>query len=269
MSEIINGIMLKDTNTIKSTQNAQKLRLIRLGMASVTYIVVFLAAFLITRLSYGQMSIPVWLIFIMIGMLGNVIFFLMIKTGVNLRFKDPSLTKEQIIYSTVWGMIPLYFLHEVRPIVLMFYLPAFSFGMLRLNRKLYFSIVALDMTLYGAVLLIEFLKNRSGFIIQYEIFLFVEYGILLSWFAFFGGYISNLRRLLSEHNSELQKAVSKIKTLSGFLPICASCKKIRDDKGYWNQIESYIRDHSEAEFSHSICPECAKRDFPEIYSKDQ
>jgi PAS domain S-box-containing protein len=64
---------------------------------------------------------------------------------------------------------------------------------------------------------------------------------------------------------ELQEALSKVKTLSGLLPICASCKKIRDDKGYWNQIEAYIRDRSEAEFSHGICPECAKKLYPELY----
>jgi len=62
---------------------------------------------------------------------------------------------------------------------------------------------------------------------------------------------------------EMREALSNVKTLSGMLPICASCKKIRDDKGYWNQIEAYIRDHSEAEFSHGICPECAKK----LYSK--
>lgn len=62
----------------------------------------------------------------------------------------------------------------------------------------------------------------------------------------------------------LQKALSKIKVLSGFLPICASCKKIRDDKGYWSQIEVYIRDHSEAEFSHSICPTCVKKLYPDF-----
>ncbi len=63
---------------------------------------------------------------------------------------------------------------------------------------------------------------------------------------------------------KLQKSLEKIKTLSGMLPICANCKKIRDDKGYWSQIESYIRDHSEAEFSHGICPECAKKLYPEL-----
>ncbi|GBE35132.1 putative histidine kinase sensor domain protein [bacterium BMS3Bbin06] len=56
----------------------------------------------------------------------------------------------------------------------------------------------------------------------------------------------------------------KIKILSGLLPICSSCKKIRDDKGYWNQIEVYIRDHSLAEFSHSICPDCTKKLYPDL-----
>ncbi len=58
---------------------------------------------------------------------------------------------------------------------------------------------------------------------------------------------------------ELQEALAEVKTLSGLLPICASCKKIRDDKGYWNQIEGYIKKHSEAEFTHGMCPECEKK----------
>lgn len=61
---------------------------------------------------------------------------------------------------------------------------------------------------------------------------------------------------------ELQEALANVKTLSGLLPICASCKKIRDDKGYWNRIEEYIRDRTEAEFSHSICPDCRKKLYP-------
>lgn len=68
--------------------------------------------------------------------------------------------------------------------------------------------------------------------------------------------------------TKLQKALSEVNTLSGLLPICASCKKIRDDKGYWNQIEAYIRKHSQAEFSHSICPECAKALYPHLDTND-
>jgi PAS domain S-box-containing protein len=67
--------------------------------------------------------------------------------------------------------------------------------------------------------------------------------------------------------AELQEALAKVKTLSGLLPICASCKKIRDDKGYWNQIEVYIGDRAEVDFSHGICPDCAKRLYPDIYQK--
>ena len=59
--------------------------------------------------------------------------------------------------------------------------------------------------------------------------------------------------------TELQEALAKVKTLKGLLPICAWCKKIRDDRGYWQQIEAYIRDHSEADFSHGICPACAEK----------
>jgi PAS domain S-box-containing protein len=64
---------------------------------------------------------------------------------------------------------------------------------------------------------------------------------------------------------ELQNALANVNMLSGMLPICSSCKKIRDDQGYWTQIEAYIRAHSEAEFSHSLCPECAKKLYPLFY----
>lgn len=63
----------------------------------------------------------------------------------------------------------------------------------------------------------------------------------------------------------LENALTQIKILSGLLPICSSCKKIRDDRGYWKQIESYIQEHSEAQFSHSICPECAEKIYPDFY----
>jgi len=63
---------------------------------------------------------------------------------------------------------------------------------------------------------------------------------------------------------ELTSALQRVKTLSGLLPICAACKKIRDDRGYWQSVEVYIRDHSDAEFSHSICPECMTRQYPEM-----
>lgn len=77
-------------------------------------------------------------------------------------------------------------------------------------------------------------------------------------------HYDQLENLVMERTEELQKALSEVKLLSGFLPICASCKKIRDDKGYWSQIETYIQQHSEAEFSHSICPDCVKKLYPKF-----
>jgi hypothetical protein len=67
---------------------------------------------------------------------------------------------------------------------------------------------------------------------------------------------------LSKSNDELQKALDEVKTLRGIIPICSNCKKIRDDQGFWEQIESYIMAHSEAEFTHSICQECMKKLYP-------
>lgn len=64
---------------------------------------------------------------------------------------------------------------------------------------------------------------------------------------------------------ELQEALAQVKTLSGLLPICAACKKIRDDTGYWQQVEVYIEQHSGAEFTHSICPDCSRKLYPRYY----
>ncbi|MEE4363294.1 MAG: HAMP domain-containing protein [Desulfotignum sp.] len=73
-----------------------------------------------------------------------------------------------------------------------------------------------------------------------------------------------LETRVKERTMELETALSKIKTLKGLLPICMHCKKIRDDKGYWKQMEAYIQKNSEAEFSHSICEECAHKYYPGI-----
>jgi hypothetical protein len=59
-----------------------------------------------------------------------------------------------------------------------------------------------------------------------------------------------------------------VKSLSGLLPICAGCKQIRDDKGYWSQVESYVQKHSEATFTHGLCPDCIKKWYPELDEKE-
>lgn len=84
--------------------------------------------------------------------------------------------------------------------------------------------------------------------------------------CFFVRDISERKRAEAEREKlirELQQAISEVKTLSGLLPICAACKRVRDDGGYWNQIETYVRSHSGVQFSHGLCPECITKLYPE------
>lgn len=87
-------------------------------------------------------------------------------------------------------------------------------------------------------------------------------------------YRCNLEDMVEKRTAELQaanerilKTLAEVKTLSGLLPICASCKNIRDDKGYWRKLESYLSEHSDAEFTHGICQDCAESLYPDIYKK--
>ncbi|MCX6120816.1 MAG: triple tyrosine motif-containing protein [Ignavibacteriales bacterium] len=99
----------------------------------------------------------------------------------------------------------------------------------------------------------------------YEAYWFYGLVLIVLGGAIFGAYRVRVWQLLKrekELQQGIQEALASVKTLSGLLPICANCKKIRNDKGYWDQIEGYIQKHSEAQFTHGICPECAK----ELYS---
>lgn len=89
----------------------------------------------------------------------------------------------------------------------------------------------------------------------------------LSFGVFASRIISKLQkseRVKEEIIRELKNAQEEIKVLKGYLPICASCKKIRDDNGYWHELEQYITDHSDAHFSHGLCPECLKKSYEDL-----
>lgn len=73
--------------------------------------------------------------------------------------------------------------------------------------------------------------------------------------------------VLLEKNRKLEEALSEIKQLKGIIPICASCKKIRDDDGFWHQVEVYVKMHSDADFSHGLCPDCAEKLYPDAYAR--
>jgi PleD family two-component response regulator len=78
-----------------------------------------------------------------------------------------------------------------------------------------------------------------------------------------------LQAELQQKNAQLQEALGNVKTLRDLLPICANCKRIRDDEGYWQEVEVYVRDHIDVRFSHSICPDCVQALYPEYWEKFQ
>jgi len=94
----------------------------------------------------------------------------------------------------------------------------------------------------------------------------VTWSIVIQFILFnvFAYIISQIREIMNDYqqlNDELEDALAEVKRLSGFLPVCSWCKRIRDERGRWQQMEAYIAQHSEADFSHGICPDCAKKNF--------
>ena len=126
-----------------------------------------------------------------------------------------------------------------------------------------------------AAIVIAFISAATWFIADYflathyssSFYSFWNSALGLIAFLLIAVLIATIRRSLDHEKkvtAELQHSLDHIKRLSGMLPICASCKKIRNDKGYWEQIEHYIAERSETEFTHGLCPECAKRLYPEL-----
>ena len=107
----------------------------------------------------------------------------------------------------------------------------------------------------------EDLTERLEYIITSSVF------VCIALIIPFGVIIKDFSRL-EKTTERLQKALDNVKTLEGLLPICVSCKNIRDDNGYWQQVETYIQQRSKAEFSHSICPQCANKLYPGLFDKE-
>lgn len=186
----------------------------------------------------------------------------------------------RLIISAI-SLIQLIFAYRIKEKYISFLIPLFSyFAALAMSIMCYLTGEGFS-SLYNAglyqvlivVTILFYLK--STFFTLLMIIVIIQHFILLSFAGQFifrefinalfslGGFaiISILAHYLAF------KTQSENVILKGLLPICANCKSIRDDKGYWNQIESYIHQHSEARFSHSLCPDCTKKLYPDIYDK--
>jgi hypothetical protein len=112
-----------------------------------------------------------------------------------------------------------------------------------------------------------YILAQNKHIMQFAITYFIIWllGFLGLWTGFYA--LCKNERERETLILQLQKSLIDVKKLGGLLPICSSCKKIRNDEGYWEQVEKYIKERSEADFSHGICPQCAKELYPKIYDK--
>lgn len=201
-----NRRILDAASDTDGVQKAQSIRIKRWRLAQLAYVFVITAAYLAPFAGMGSMSSMVFAFFLAAAVVGNAVFYCLFKTNRNLRFADPSLTFAQMIFSTFWGMIPLYFMPGARLVFQLFYLISFCFGMMRFTLSQYFKVFFTAVSLYFVILVLDYLGQRPGFFVSTEVFQFVLFILVLFWFTVFGSYVSSLRSRLRAQHAELRNA---------------------------------------------------------------
>jgi len=110
----------------------------------------------------------------------------------------------------------------------------------------------------------QLLLSSQGNWLTYIISFGFAISVIASTIVIYKQTMKHLLHTLQEQHDELEQALKDVKQLSGLLPICSACKKVRDDNGYWNEIEEYVQSHSNADFSHSVCPDCLDDLYPQL-----
>jgi diguanylate cyclase (GGDEF)-like protein len=141
----------------------------------------------------------------------NVTILVLIRTGMNRRFKDPSLTEAQMVLATIWVMIVTYHLDQARGIMLLLYMVVFIFGIFRLNLRQFWKLSVFAFFGYGFVITLLHRNRPETINLKVELLYLVTLGAVLVWFSFMGSYINILRKKLSKANNELNHAMERIR----------------------------------------------------------
>jgi hypothetical protein len=144
----------------------------------------------------------------------------------------------------------------ILPPVFFFFLGKLEGTVWALGFTFFLGIIMLMPDLVGAYPYSNVILSR--FFITFSLVTILCYGLEASRNAF-GGLLDDQNRILLHEKERLEQAIHEIDTLSGLIPICAHCKKVRNDEGFWEQVETFVRDRSAADFSHSVCPDCAEQ----------
>ena len=184
----------------------QALRIKRFFMAFATYVVwMLIALYCYYNGLFARLLGPIYLILTLI-VTANLILFLVFRTGLNLLFKDPSLTMIQMVLATIWTMAIAYSLDEGRGIMLMLYMVVFIFGTFRLNFRQFCMLSAIALIGYGSVIILLFINYPSRVDLKVELLYLGTLFTVLVWFSFVGSYINDLRKRLSRTNKDLNDA---------------------------------------------------------------
>ncbi|HPW68192.1 MAG: GGDEF domain-containing protein [Deltaproteobacteria bacterium] len=189
----------------------QALRVHRFLMALASYAMWMLLTFYCYYQGWFRMSLGETLTVFAAIIVMNLCLYLLFMTGLNKRFKDPSLTMLQMILATFWTMVVAYYTDEVRGFVLLLYLVVFIFGVFRLQLRQFFILAIYALTGYGYVIVLLFANHPEKINLQAEILYWVVLAAVLSWFAAIGSYINHIRKKLAKANIELSQANERIR----------------------------------------------------------
>jgi GGDEF domain-containing protein len=192
----------------------QTLRIRRFLMAALSYVLwVGLTAYCY-QLGLVQVSAQGFWIAVALAGVCNVVFYALLRSGLNRYWPDPSLTLPQMVVATAWVMLLMALAPKVRGMLLMLYAVVFLFGVFRLRRRDYLALTALVVVSYGFVVLRDVYRQDSGVPLPLEALQFVVLATTLIWLAFFGSYVGKLRETVSRRNTELAAALAKNRRLA-------------------------------------------------------
>ena len=192
----------------------QTLRLRRYFMAALSYVLWIGLTYYCYTLGLVDVSAGEFGFAVLCAAACNLAFYLLIRSGLNRYWPDPSLTLPQMIVATFWVMLLMALAPKVRGILLLLYVVVFLFGVFRLRRGEYLGLTALVILGYGFVVLRDVYRHLSGIPLPLEVLQFVVLSATLIWLAFFGSYVGKLRETVSHRNSELATALAKNRRLA-------------------------------------------------------
>ena len=192
----------------------QTLRLKRFFMAALSYVIWIGISFYCYWLGFIDVSVHVLVLAVSLALLGNVVFFVLLRSGLNRYWPDPSLTLPQMLVATFWVMLLMALAPQVRGILLLLYVVVFLFGVFRLSRREYLLLTGLVLIGYGLVVLRDLYIHGGSIPLPLEILQSVVLAATLVWLAFFGSYVGRLRETVSRRNAELAAALRQNRELA-------------------------------------------------------